>query len=339
MFGRMSVTTKRPSNPFSSGVPGPRRSSLGHSESRCSELDLGHLQRPQGSGMHQHLEMPLPCACDSYEPLAFDARSVQQWRATSATTTASPMKTPLPTVMTTQSVEPSSYLPSATSDVLSPISDVSLHTHFGFDNFNACEFSTLALPHSMVGDSSSLLAPSNPGTLDPRLTHSGTSGEESYAFEAPVSLGCESYSTPVSLASIETLSMDINPSYSLMNGDASESHTQWINNGELHNEATFMPLIQDGFGQETRSPPSAVAMDRNVSSHSHNSHWVSLSGSPVPSSPMDAFYSAESQCVSEGQYMMVPQDRDESYDRLVSHDTIQSHYESSRFDTYRLAVS
>ena len=274
--------------------------------------------------------MQSPWTCDGYESSAFDPRPVQQWRATSATTTASPVKNPLLSGLATQTIEAPSYLPSATSDVLSPISNISLHAQFGFDNFDQCDFS-LALPHTMVGDSSSLLAPSNPGTLDPRLTHSGTSGEESYAFDAPVTLGCEPYSTPVSLASIETLPMNINPSLALLNQDTPESHNQWINGGETHNETAYVPFFQDGYGQETRSPLSAVAMDRNVSSHSHNSHWVSLSGSPVPSSPMDAFYSAESQCVSEGQYMIAPQDRDESYDHLISHNKIHSHFESSRF--------
>ena len=331
MFGRGSVATERPSNPFS-GIPGPRRSSQGHTGPRFSELNLASLQRPQGSGNNQHLDMQLPWACNDYETSAFDARSVQHWRATSATTTASPVKA-LPSLMTTQSVETPSYMPPAMPDVLSPISDDSLQTQFGFDNFDACEFSPLALPHSMVGDTSSLLAPASTGTLDPRLTHPGTSGEESYTFVAPVTLGCESYSTPVSLASIETLSIDINPNYPLMNGGVPESHSQWINNGELQDESTFIPLFQDGFSQETRSPLSAVAMDRTISSHSHNSHWVSLSGSPVPSSPLDAFYSAEPQCVSEGQYIMAPQDKNESYNPLVSHDNLPSHLESSRFDT------
>ena len=334
MFGRpSSLTTKRPSNPFTGNVPGPRRSSLGHTGPPCSELNLVLMQRPQGSGVHQHIEMQMPWAGESYDSPTFDPRPVQQWRATSATAIASPTKSPLPSVMTTQVFEPPNYLPLATSDVLSPVSDVSLHTHFGFDNFDSCEFSPLVLPHSTVGESGSLLASSAPGTLDPRLTQSGTSGGESYAFEAPVTLGCDSYSTPVSLASIETVPMEIHPSFALMNVEASDSNTQWINGDDFANEPSLGPLYQDGFGHEIQSPLSAVAMDRNVSSHSHNSHWVSLNGSPVPSSPMDAYYSAESHGVSEGQYMMTPQSRDDSYSRLASHDNGLSNFESSRFDT------
>ena len=333
MFGRpSSMTAKRPSNPFTGNVPEPRRSSLGHTEPPCSELNLVQMQRPHGSRVHQHFELQMSWPGENYESPTFDPRPVQQWRATSATAIASPIRSPLSSVMTTQPIEPPSYMPSATSDVLSPVSDVSLHTHFGLDNFDTCEFSPLVLPHSTVGETGSLLASSAPGTLDPRLTQPGTVGEP-YAFEAPVTLGYEPYSTPVSLASIDTLPIDIRPSFSLMNGDASDSHAQWINGDDFPTETALGSFYQEGFGHEIQSPLSAVAMERNVSSQSHNSHWVSLNGSPVPSSPLDAFYSAESHGVSEAQYMMTPQSRDDSYSRLATHNNSHSNLESSRFDT------